>query len=324
MMDLRPPITSHLAVDYDNTSNNDLHKHHNEYDEEINETEEDLIENYRFLTQRCGVLRQSLTTGVLNGAQQKQTGQQTLLRHNSFINKTENNNDNNNNKNHNKTNELDPSLTSTKQWYSQYNDVNNNNHNYSANPRRIPETIYYEDLDDDESNNHQSFSLTKLFARIKTRLKHDKRYRPQPSHQILAEEDTQEWDELTKNVRTVLTKVLVAENLKDRATNRPRKVHSRKGSCKKARENHPVLANENDDEDKIRLEVNDDNIADNNEQSDETVWNKFISCSRGFNYRRCGICKAVDRQQFQGQLVYFYGVANNILIDENLKASGLG
>ena len=54
------------------------------------------------------------------------------------------------------------------------------------------------------------------------------------------------------------------------------------------------------------------------------IWQNFVKCARGFDYRRGGVCKAIDRQQFQGQLVYIYGVANNILIDENLKASGLG
>ncbi|CAF3368589.1 unnamed protein product [Rotaria sp. Silwood1] len=300
--------------------------HHHEYDEEIDETEDDLIENYRFLTQHCGALRQSPTTNILNTIQkqqQKQMNQSPFLRHYSFI-------DENHNKN-NKNNDNDErSFSSTKQRFSPLNALNNNNnnnnnHNYSTTISRIPPTIYYDDTIESEFNNDHSFSLVKLFARMKTRLKHDKRYRPKPTHELLSEEDPQEWYELTKNVRTIITKALLPDGGYDALKHRSKKVHSRRGSCRKSRELHPVLPKDNDDDDdKIDIQINDELNTENNEEYDQIIWNKFLTCSRGFNYRRCGVCKTVDRQEFQGQLVYFYGVANNILIDENLKASGLG
>ncbi|CAF2343889.1 unnamed protein product [Rotaria sp. Silwood2] len=303
------------------------HDHHHEYDEEIDETEDDLIENYRFLTQHCGVLRQSPTTNVLNTIQQqqKQMHQSPFLRHYSFIDENYNNNNKNNknNNNNNNNNEDERSFSSTKQWYSPLNDLNNNNHNYSTTISRIPPTIYYNDTEDAEFNDSHSFSLIKLFARMKARLKHDRRYRPKPTHELLSEEDPQEWYELTKNVRTIVTKALLPEGGHDALSHRTKKVHSRRGSCKKSRELHPVLSKDDDDE-KINIQIDDELNTEDNEEFDEIMWNKFLTCSRGINYRRCGVCKTVDRQQFQGQLVYFYGVANNILIDENLKASGLG
>ncbi|CAF0775727.1 unnamed protein product [Rotaria sordida] len=306
--------------DEDNHHHHHHHHHHHEYDEEIDETEDDLIENYRFLTQRCGVLRQSPTTNIINTIQQqqqKQMNQSSFFRHHSVINE-----------NHNNSNNEDKrSSSSTKQWYSPLNDLNNNNQNYSTTISRIPPTIYYDDTEDSEFNGNHSFSLIKLFARMKARLKHDKRYRPKPTHELLPEEDPQEWHELTQNVRTIVTKALLPDGGYDVLTNRTKKIHSRRGSCRKSREFHPVLPKDNnndDDDDKINIEIDDEFNTEDNKEYDQIIWNKFLTCSRGFNYRRCGVCKTVDRQQFQGQLVYFYGVANNILIDENLKASGLG
>lgn len=294
-----------------NEENNERHRHH-EYDEEFHEVEDDLIENYRYLTKYCGALRQSPTVNVINAyGSQKPIIQTTVLRHYSLMDPNYNINNNN---------EYERSLPTPKQWCSQLNDVNNN-----TTKSRIPPTIYYDDPDADDPNNNHSFSLIKLFARMKARLKHDKRYRPQASHELLTEEDNHDWDELTKNVRSILTKALVPGGGCDASMNRSKKVHSRQGSCKKARDHRPVLHNDDDDEDdRIQLEIDDEQNTEGNEEFDQVIWNKFLTCTRGFKYRRCGVCKAVDRQLFQGQLVYFYGVANNILIDENLKASGLG
>lgn len=314
------------AINRREGSNNedDNDPQHHEFDEEIGETEDDLIENYRFLTQHCGVLRQSPTTGVLNTIQQKQqTTQNTFLRQYSSISETPNNNNNNNNNHHD-------DFPSIKSRCSPLNNFNNNNVDYSTTVSRIPPTIYYDDTDDDGYSHHRSFSLVKLFARMKTRLRHDRRYHPKASHEILCEADPQEWFELTKNVRTVLTKALLPDGGYDALINRAKSHHHhhhhRQNSSKKSRDYDPVLSKSIDetDEDKIILDLDDEVNTEGDPDFDQIIWNKFLTCSRGSNYRRCGICKAVDRQQYQGQLVYFYGVANNILIDENLKASGLG
>jgi hypothetical protein len=159
---------------------------------------------------------------------------------------------------------------------------------------------------------------------MKTRLKHDKRYRPKPTHELLREADPQEWYELTKNVRTVLTKALLPDGGYDALMNRSKLNHNRQISSKRSRDYDLVLSKDNDDDDKIDLDIDEELNTEGDEDVDEIIWNKFLTSPRGFNYRRCGVCKTVDRQQFQGQLAYFYGVANNILIDENLKASGLG
>jgi hypothetical protein len=297
----------------DDDDDNNLH----EFDEEIEETEDDLLENYRFLTQKCGALRQSPTISGINSTppQQQQTNQLSYLRQCSSVSDKPNNT----------TTEYQRSYPSTKQWCSPSNDLNNNNQNYSTAISRIPPTIYYNDTDDNELASNRSFSLIKLFARMKARLKHDKRYRPRPTHELLYEEDPQEWYELTKNVRTILTKALLPDGGYDALTNRLKTTHSRHGSYKKSREQDPVLANAiDDDDDKIEVNIDEELNTEGDEEYDEIIWSKFLTCQRGFKYRRCGVCKTVDRQEFQGQLVYFYGVANNILIDENLKASGLG
>jgi hypothetical protein len=316
-MALQTSINYRKSDDKDNEND-----HHHEFDEEIVETEDDLIENYRFLTKHCGVLRQSPTTGVLNTIQQQQqkqkqqTNQSLFLRQYSSIADSQNN-----------INESERSVSSTKQHLSPLNDVNNNNNsnvNYSNTISRVPPTIYYDDTEDDGYGHHRSFSLIKLFARMKTRLKHDRRYHPKPTHELLCESDPQEWYELTKNVRTVLTKAILPDGGYDELMRRSKYHHNRSGSYKKSRDYDPVLYKDNDDDDKIDLDIDDEFNTEGNEEFDEIIWKKFQTCSRGLNYRRCGVCKAVDRQQFQGQLVYFYGVANNILIDENLKASGLG
>jgi len=288
-----------------------------EFDEEIIETEDDLIENYRFLTQHCGVLRPSTTTGMINTIQQRQqTSQSMFSRQYSSISENFNI--------HNTNNEFERSFSSNKQRCSPLNDLNNNNQNYSTSVSRIPPTIYYDDTEDDGYTHNRSFSLVKLFARMKTRLKHDKRYRPKPTHEILCEADPQEWYELTKNVRTVLTKVLLPDGGYDALINRSKINHNRHGSYKKSRDYDPVLSKDNDDDEKIDVDIDEEFNTEDDEEYDQIIRTKFLTCTRGLNYRRCAVCKAVDRQQFQGQLVYFYGVANNILIDENLRASGLG
>jgi hypothetical protein len=309
------------ADDNEEDDENKHHQHDHEYDEEIDETEDDLIENYHYLTKRCGFLRQSPTTNVLSDIQQeqqkqKQTNQSLFTRQYSSISENRNYNTNNS--------EFERSFSSTKQRCSPLNDLNNNNHSYSTTISRVPPTIYYNDTGDDGLGNSHSFSLVKLFARMKARLKHDKRYRPKPTHELLYDEEPVEWHDLTKNVRTILTKALLPDGGYDALAKRSKTNHSRQGSSKKARDHLPVLAKDLDDEDKINIDIDEQFNTEGDPEYDQIIWEKFVNSPRGLNYRRCGVCKAVDRQQFQGQLVYFYGVANNILIDENLKASGLG
>ncbi|CAF0890125.1 unnamed protein product [Rotaria sp. Silwood1] len=290
--------------------------HINEYDEEIDETEDNLIENYLYLTKHCGVLRHSPTTSVLDTMQHQQqhrhqqTNQSIFSRQYSWA--TEN---------HPINYERSFHLSKSR---SSLNDVNNNYHteNYSI-MSRVPPTIYYSSNDDDYDAG--SFSLVKLFARMKARLKHDRRYKPKSDHELLHEEDSQEWFELTKNIRSVLTKALLPDGGYDALVREKRTTHSRRNSQKKAYDCDPVLSKDiEDDEDKININIDDELNTEGDKEFDQIIWNNFLRCSRGFNYRRYAVCKAVDRQQYQGQLVYIYGVANNILIDENLKASGLG
>ncbi|CAF0741418.1 unnamed protein product [Adineta steineri] len=331
-MALRTSTNRRSTSNHDESEENQHHRrqqHHNEYDEEIVETEDDLIENYRYLTQRCGALRQSPTTNVISAIQQqqqkqKQTNPSLFSRQYSSISETHNPPSSHHNNNINNTNEFERSFSSTKHRRSHVNDLNNNNHNYLTTNTRVPPTIYYSETGEDAIGHNQSFSLVKLFARMKARLKHDKRYRPRPTHELLYEEDPQEWYELTKNVRTVLTKALLPDGGYDAAANRAKLNQTRQGSRKKSREHLPVLAKEHDDEEKITFEIDDELNTEGDPEFDQIIWEKFIHCTRGYNYRRAGVCKAIDRQYFQGQLAFFYGVANNILIDENLKASGLG
>jgi hypothetical protein len=292
----------------------DHEDHVNEYDEEIDETEDDLIENYLYLTQRCGVLRHSPTTSALDTMQHQQQHQhinQSVFAR-QFSCAIENHHI-----------DFERSFSTSKSR-SSLNDFNNNYQTDYSVINRIPPTIYY---NNDDDYGDKSFSLVKLFARMKARLKHDRRYKPKSSHELLHEEDeeTQEWLELTKNIRGVLTKALLPDGGHDALMNRNRTSHRRSNSQKRSRDYHPVLPKElEDDENKIRVNIDDEFNTEGDEEFDEIIWKKFLKSPRGFNYRRCGVCKAVDRQQFQGQLVYIYGVANNILIDENLKASGLG
>jgi hypothetical protein len=290
---------------HDGNDERDSRNHINEYDEEFDETEDDLIENYLYLTQQCGVLRHSSTTSALNTMQQQQQhqhkNQSVLSRQLSLATETRNG-------------DFERSLYSNKH-HTSLNDFNNN----CQTMNRIPPTIYY----DGEEYDDKSFSLVKLFARMKARLKHDRRYRPKSTHELLYEEDTQEWFELTKNTRDILTKVLLPDGGYDALIRHRRTSHHRQGSQKKSREYDRVLS-KHIESDKIDFHIDDDFNTEGDEEFDQIISDKFSKCSRGLNYRRCGVCKAVDRQQFQGQLVYIYGVANNILIDENLKASGLG
>ena len=187
----------------------------------------------------------------------------------------------------------------------------------------MPATIYYDDTEDNEFGDRHSrtFSIVRLFTRMKSRLKHDRHYRPKPTHEVLCEEDPHEWYELTKNVRTVLTKALLPDGGYDAMIERQR---THRHSSKKSRDHRPVLVKDIDDDEKIELDLFDELNPDGDEEFDEIIWQNFLASPRGYSYRRLGVCKEVDRQYCQGQLVYFYGVANNILIDENLKASGLG
>ena len=293
-------------------------KHSHEFDEEIDETEDDLIENYRFLTQQCGVLKQSPTTGALNKFQQQKPSstQGQFLRPYSSVSE------------HRRPLKSDDerSISSPMSRCSPENDLNNNTANYSSTVSRVPPTIYYDDVDEDDltSPKNRSFSLVKLFARMKARLTHDRRYRPQASHELLSEEDPQEWYELTKNVRTVLTKALLPDGGYDAMIAQHRSSHHRRNSSKKSRERNAALLKGIDADERIRISIDEQMNTEDDSDYDQINWANFLTCSRGFHYRRSGVCKAVDRQYFQGQLVYFYGVANNILIDENLKASGLG
>ena len=282
-----------------------------DYDEEIDETEDDLIENYLFLTRRCGALRHSPTTSALDGIPQRRGNTSAVFtRQFSWAADYP-------------SQELERSFHSSKH-YTSMNDFNNNCHTRNSSTSRIPPTIYYDTAEDDDGSD-RAFSLVKLFARMKARMKHDRRYRPDSKHELLHEEDPQDWFELTKNTREILTKALLPDGGYDALTLNYRSSHRRHSSQKKSRDSDPVLAiDPEDDDDKILFDIDDTYGAENDEDFDQMIWEKFLTCSRGVHYRRAAVCKAVDRQQFQGQLVYVYGVANNILIDENLKASGLG
>lgn len=296
----------------------EVEKHSRDFDEEIDETEDDLIENYRFLTQHCGALKQSPTTGLLNQIQQQKpaSNQPQYLR--AYASLSE----------HRRSSNSDDerSIPPPRARCSPANDLNNNTANYSSSVSRVPPTIYYDEPEEDDLTNSKNrpFSLVRLFARMKARLTHDRRYRPHASHELLAEEDPQEWYELTKNVRTVLTKALLPDGGYDVLIAQHRTSAHRRNSSKKSRGRGSVLIKEIDIDDRIRVSIDEHSNTENEPDYDQTNWANFLTCSRGFHYRRSGVCKAIDRQYFQGQLVYFYGVANNILIDENLKASGLG
>lgn len=268
-----------------------------ESDEEIEETEDDLIGNYLYLTQHCGVLRHSPTTSILD----RYHHPSNLLR--QFSLDTEHSHDN-----------FERSVTSTR-TSSCSNDYNNNN----TTMNRVPPTIYYNGENDD----NRPFSLVKLFARMKARLNHDRRYRPRSNHELLYEEDTPDWFELTKNIPTVLSNALLPDGGYDALINQQKTSHHRRNSSKKKTRQSDAIPPQQleDEENKIQLEFNEEC---DDESDDLAIWKKFLQCSRGFAFRRNAVCKAVDRQTYQGQLVYIYGVANNILIDENLKASGLG
>ncbi|CAF0724028.1 unnamed protein product [Adineta ricciae] len=307
-------LGNHL-YDSDDDDDDNQPNQTNEYDEEIDETEGDLIENYLYLTQRCGVLRHSPTTSALATIQQQQIHQQNLpnvLGRQMSLAIDDHHG------------EFERSLHHLRPRAS-LNDFTNPHHlHHHSEHSRVPPNIYYSNRDDDDYD-ERSFSLVKLFARMKQRLKHDRRYRARSTHELLHEEDSQEWYELTKNTRSILTKALLPDGGYDALVRQNKPSHSRRNSQKKPRDCDPVLSQViEDDEDKINLSID---VALNTEGDvvfDEVIWQNFVKCARGFDYRRGGVCKAIDRQQFQGQLVYVYGVANNILIDENLKASGLG
>ncbi|CAF1320462.1 unnamed protein product [Rotaria magnacalcarata] len=291
--------------------------HPHEYDEEIDETEKDLIENYLYLTQHCGVVRHSPTTSVLDTIQQQQQHNHHQNRNQSVFSRQITWATENHPLNYDRSFHLSQSRLSL-------NDFNNSYHKEEhPDISRIPPTIYY-NVDDNESGD-RSFSLVKLFARMKASMKHDRRYKRQAKHELLHEEDTHEWVELTKNIRSVLTKALLPDGGYDAILRQRRASHNRRNSQKKSIEYNPVLSKDiEEDEEKINIEIDDEMNTEGSEEFDQIIWNTFLNCSRGFNYRRCAVCKTVDRQQYQGQLVYIYGIANNILIDENLKASGLG
>jgi hypothetical protein len=295
----------------------DHHVDTNEYDEEIKETEDDLMENYLYLTRRCGLLRHSPTTNTLSSIQQARRSSNTAVLTRQYSWATDRSSEH-----------FDRKLKNNNQFHrASSNDLNNNNCRTDCSiSSRIPPTIHYDDRDDENgdvcSYTDRSFSLVKTFARLKTRLKHDRRYTANSSHQLLHEEDPQEWFELTKNTQKILTKALLPDGGYDVLAQNYR---ARRCSQKKARDTKPVLCHDDeDDAKKIAFEFDETLAIENDQEFDQIIWNQFQACSRGTTYRRCGVCKAIDRQHFQGQLVYVYGVANNILIDENLKASGLG
>ena len=266
---------------------------------EIEETEDDLIANYRFLTEKCGALRQSPSIDVLNKVPSTLTNYQRPY---SSVSECQI-----------KIKHIRSPPPSARR---QINDLNNNNAFYESHYERIPATIFYDDANgsDFDGKRYRSFSLVRLFTRLKTRMKHDRRYREESKHEILTEEESQEWYELTKNVRTILTKALLPDGGYEARISQPKRTNS----ARKSRDFKNVLPEIVEQNDQITINVEED------EETDEHIWTNFLNCSRGFHHRRVGICKAVDRLNFQGQLVYFYGVANNILIDENLRASGLG
>jgi hypothetical protein len=300
-----------MAVQTSISQRNNVDNDDDDDDEEIDETEGDLIENYFYLTKRCGLLRHSPTTSALDTLQHQQHLNSSIFPR-QFSCETENH-----------PLEFERSFHPPRSLSSS-NNFNNNNNNYHAEysaMSRVPPTIYYNGNDDDDS----SFSLVKLFARMKTRLKHDRRYRPKSTHQLLHEEDSPEWYEFTKSIHRVFKKALLPDGGYDASARRNKTSYTRYDSQKKIRDYTPVLLKElEDEEEKIKFEIDDEFNTEGDEEFDQIIWEKFRKCSRGLDYRRCGVCKAVDRQQYQGQLVYVYGIANNILIDENLKASGLG
>lgn len=288
---------------------------HQQFEKDFGESEEDLIENYRFLTKHCGVLRQSPTVDLISTIQkhhQKTTVSSKYVRPFTSISGCEST------KNLSKPDSF--AILTTKTSRSPLQSMRSKD---SPTFSRIPPTIYYDDPIDENLNGHhkyRSFSIVKLFTRMKTRLKTERRYQAEAHHQLLTEEDPQEWLELTKNVRDVLTKALITDGGADLSTSR----HHRRSSSKKSRERTSVLTKEFDDEEKSPIDIEIIRNAEEEEELDQITWQNFLTSSRGFHYRRNGVCKIVDRQMFQGQLLYFYGVANNILIDENLRASGLG
>ena len=314
--------TLQMAITYRSVNNDSLNDdngfHHHEYDEEIEETEDDLIENYYYLAQHCGVLRQSPTKNILNliqEQQQKQMKRFSILRRCSSANENENDND------------YEHTLASDRQRHSPSNDLHDINHDYSRTDNHIPPVNHNDAAQDDIISDKQSSSLIRLFARMKAHFKHDRAYRPKPEHEVLLEKEIPAWHELTKNIRVVLREALLPDGEHSTSANHSRTTSYHQKFCKESYDYDPILSKKhNDDNDisKVDIEIDDELNAKSNEQLDQTIWNQFLTCSRGFNYRRGGICKAVDRQQFQGQLVYFYNIANNILIDENLRASGLG
>ena len=284
-----------------------------EYDEEIDETEEDLIENYFYLTRRCGIMKQSSTSDALHSIEKetRRTKNTAILaRQFSLMNDCS-------------ADKYRVGLPSSKACSSLNNFKNLRPSDYSSSVSRIPPTIYYNiSEDDDEDYSGRPFSLVKLFARMKARLKHDRRYRPNSTHQLLCEEDAPDWAELTKNTRQILTKALLPDGGYDALRRNHR---SRRNSQKKSRDSDPVLGEDvEEDNEKISFDFDDTFGAENDRDYDEMIWERFLTSPRGYPYRRCAVCKAIDRQEYQGQLVYVYGVANNIIIDENLKASGLG
>lgn len=298
------------------TSVDHPNSHHRSFDT-MDETEEDLIENYRFLTQHCGVLRQSRTVNVISSITRQPVPSTTPSHYSrpfSSISECSPN------KNTSVVSDQYAYLSSKTSFSPLLSSMQEKE---TSSRSRIPPTIYYDDPIDHDLNGHhkyRSFSLMRLFTRMKTHLKHERRYHPEPHHQLLTEEDPQEWYELTKNVRAVLTKALLPDGGYDASVHRS---HHR-NSSKKSREQVPVLSKEFDDENKIQIDIDPVLSQEEEEKRDQAIREKFLSVTRGFHYRRNGVCKAIDRQFHQGQLVYVYGVANNILIDENLRASGLG
>lgn len=263
--------------------------------------QEDLIENYRFLTEHCGVLKKS--NHDTETKRSSSNPPKHRIRSFSAIDES----------NVTFQSEAKENHRSPMTQRSKSNKFSNKSMIYRTNRPETSSRNNRNDrtIDDDQETKYRSFSLIKIFSRLKLRMKNGENKSEKLKHEILSDEEQQEWLELTKNVRTVLNQVLLVDGSSADRVPRERS----RGETKKSRDKTPVLQDESEI-DKLAEEETFEN--------DEQVRKDFLQSNRGFSYRRCAVCKAIDRQFFQGQLVYFYGVANNILIDENLRASGLG
>jgi hypothetical protein len=301
--------------DDDDDRNNRRH-HTPEFDQDNDDTEEDLIANYHYLTRTCGILRPTPTMNTFDTSQVKKYAsiQANFSRAPySYIDE------------HDATFEHDTqdSMDSNQKRYSSFKSIDllsTSNNDLTSTISRVPPTIYYDDNSDDQSTNkkYRSFSVVRLFTRMKARLKHD-RYQAQSAHKRLAE-DPSDWFRLASNTRVILAKALLPDGGCDPLPSRsPSRLMTKKFFGRTS-----TPSNEINQIESIHINIDDHFNTDGDEDYDKIIWNDFLKCSRGIRYRRCGLCKVIDRQYHQGQLAFVYNMASNILIDENLKASGLG